>query len=130
MEADKEHDLDGIDMSKQCMARMKKRVKRKKLPKKSVLDWKLDSVEYACRIWEWWRTKKNNFPCFASSLRLVVLAQLSSCFVERVFSRLKLIQDICGGGMFEDSLEMRLFIQCNGDVHEIMNDIEKNTDKY
>ena len=32
--------------------------------------------------------------------------------------------------MFEDSLEMRLFIQCNGDVHEIMNDIENNMDKY
>ena len=90
----------------------------------------MDDGEYACRIWEWWRTKKDNFPCFVLAIRLVVLAQLSSCSVERVFSRLKLIQDVCGGGMFEDSLEMCLFIQYNGDVHEIMNDIGKNMDKY
>ena len=104
---------------------MQRRIKRKKLNKDSVVDWKLDDGEYACRIWEWWRARITNFPCFALALRLVVLAQLSSCSVERVFSRLKLIQDICGGGMYEDMLEMRLFIQCNGDVHEILNDMKE-----
>ena len=90
-----------------------------------MIDWKLDDGEYACRIWEWWRARANDFPCFTLALRLVVLAQLSSCSVERVFSRLKFIQDVCSGGIYEDSLEMRLFIQCNGDVHEILNDIKQ-----
>lgn len=56
----------------------------------------------------------------------LVLTQLSSCSVEHLFSRLKCIQDVCGGRMYEDMLEISLFIQCNGDVHEIMNDIEKH----
>ena len=124
-EADRDHDLDRIDCSTQFKTRMQRRIKRKKLNKDSVVDWKLDDGEYACRIWEWWCARITNFPCFALALRLVVLAQLSSCSVERVFSRLKLIQDICGGGMYEDMLEMRLFIQCNGDVHEILNDMKE-----
>ena len=124
-EADRDHDLDRIDCSTQFKTRMQRRIKRKKLNKDTVVDWKLDDGEYACRIWEWWRARITNFPCFALALRLVVLAQLSSCSVERVFSRLKLIQDICGGGMYEDMLEMRLFIQCNGDVHEILNDMKE-----
>ena len=74
--------------------------------------------------------QKNYFSCFAFALRLVVLPQLPSCSVERAFSRLKVIRGICGGWILEDSLEMRLFIQCNGDVHEIMTDIEKNMGKY
>ena len=90
------------------------------------LDWKEDDGEYACRIWEWWQPRVKEFPCFALALRLVVLTQLSSCSVERVFSHLSLvIQDICGDGMLEDALEMRLFLQCNGDLHELMSDIQK-----
>ena len=98
------------------------------MSKDSVLDWKLDDGEYTCYIWEWWRGTTIDFPCFVLALRLVVLTQLSSCSVEHVFSHLKLIQDVCSGGMYEDSLEMHLFIQCNGDLHEILNDIKKGTD--
>ena len=61
-----------------------------------------------------------DFPVFAVALRLVVPTQLSSCSVERVFSRLSVIEDVCGGGMLEDALEMRLFLQCNGDLNEIV----------
>ena len=45
-----------------------------------------------------------------------------------MFSRLKLIQELCGGGMLEDHLEMRLFLQCNGDLHELMSNIQKNVE--
>ena len=65
------------------------------------------------------------FPSLGLALRLLVLSQLSSCSVERVFSCLKLVQEICGGGMLEDHLEMRLFLQCNGDLHEHMSAIQK-----
>ena len=30
--------------------------------------------------------------------------------------------------MLEDALEMRLFLQCNGDLHELMRDIQKYID--
>ena len=100
---------------------------KEKMDINTVLDWKLDTGEYVCRIWEGWIPRRTDYPCLALALRLVVLAQLSSCSVERVFSRLNLIQDICGGGMYEDHIEFRLFMQCNGDVQEIMRDIEKNT---
>jgi len=49
----------------------------------------------------------------------VVLSQLSSCSVERVFSRLQLINERCGDNLFEDMLEIRLFMQCNGDLQAL-----------
>ena len=52
-EANKEHDLDTIKPSTLFQTRMEKRMKRKKLDKNTVLDWKMDDREYACRIWEW-----------------------------------------------------------------------------
>ena len=90
----------------------------------TVLDWKTDDGEYSCRIWEWWKSRVNKFPYFSRALRLVVLSQLSSCSVERVFSRLQLIEQICGGGMLEDHLEMRLFQQCNGNLHDFLLNVQ------
>ena len=83
-------------------------------------DWKVDPGEYACTIWEWWKPRVGTFPFHALALRLVVLAQLSSCFVERVFSRLKMRRDVCGDNMKEDMNEIRIFLQYNGDLSEIL----------
>ena len=107
---------------------MEKRI-RKKLDKDTVLDWKLDDGEYSCHIWEWWRACIVKCPFLGLALRLVVLCQFSSCSVERVLSHLKLIQELCGAGMLEDNLEMRLFLQCNSDLHEIMSDIQKHVEE-
>ena len=126
-EVNRHHDLDEIKPSKLFKTRMQKRIKKKKLPPNTILDWKKDDGEYSCRIWEWWRIRMIDLPCFGLALRLVVLCQLSSCSVERVFSRLKLIQDVCGTNMLQDHLEMRLFLQCNGDMQEMMNTIQKYT---
>ena len=90
---------------------MQKRIKEKRKEPNTELDWKEDDGECACRIWEWWRPRVKDFPCLALALRLVVLTQLSSCSVERVFSCLKLIENLCDGGILEDHLEMCLFIQ-------------------
>ena len=70
---------------------------------------------------EWWRkriheTKNPKLKFFARAVRAVVLTQLSSCAVERVFSQLKLIRDACGDNMMEDMLEIRMFERCNGDL--------------
>ena len=83
-------------------------------------DWKLDAGEKATRIWEWWReivVDDKEFPCFSLALRLVgTMQQVSSCAVERVFSQLKLIREVCGDNLYRDMLEVRMFARCNGDL--------------
>ena len=73
---------------------------------------------YSERIWSWWKHRSNFRSCY-TALRLVVLAQYSSCFVERVFSRLKLICDTCGQNNLEDLTEIRLMLQCNGELNHL-----------
>lgn len=124
-EAIRDHDLDCLHTSDQYQTRMQKRRKRKNLDGEEELDWKLDDGEYACRIWEWWKPRVNKFPCHALALRLVVLAQLSSCSVERVFSRLTSVRSICGDNMYEDICEVRMLLQCNGDLQDLLTSLER-----
>jgi hypothetical protein len=54
--------------------------------------WKNDPIESARRIWEWWRAKKDDdvrIRHLVVAARLVVLVQVSSAPVERVFSQVK-----------------------------------------
>ncbi|GFH56758.1 hypothetical protein CTEN210_13234 [Chaetoceros tenuissimus] len=70
-------------------------------------DWKKDAGEKATRIWEFWKPivkDDSDFPCFSLALRLIVLIQVSSCSVERVFSQMKLVVETCGP-VYEDTLE-------------------------
>ena len=118
-EAKRDHDLNRIEGDNKYHTRLQKRMKRHNIQDKNDMDWKNDAGEYARRIWEWWRTRVEEFPCHAVVIRLVVLSQLSSCSVERVFSRLQLINERCGDKLFEDMLEIRLFMQCNGDLQAL-----------
>ena len=69
--------------------------------------------------------KDGKSTCHALALRLVVLTQLSSCSVERVFSsKLENIR-ICGENLFDDMTEIRLFLQCNGDMRELLDSLKK-----
>jgi len=103
--AKKDFDWDSIKPTNQYETRSQRKIKRRKLQEDHLFDWKDDPPgERACRIWEWWRLRLRDspkFPCFTLALRLVGLSQVSSCSVERVFSRLKLIRDTCGGNMME-----------------------------
>ena len=54
-----------------------------------------------------------------------VIAQLSSCSVERVFSKLKNIRNHCGENMYDDKCEVRLFLQCNGDLSKLADKMKK-----
>ena len=65
----------------------------------------------------------NNMSHFKTAIRLVVLTQLSSCAVERVFSRLQQIRDSCGDDSCEDITEMRTLMQCNGDLEVLLKDV-------
>ena len=42
----------------------------------------------------------------AQTIRVIILTQLSSCAVKRVFSQLKLIQDTCGDHLLEDMCQI------------------------
>ena len=62
-------------------------------------------LRYRQRVW-----RRHDFPAYALALRLVVLVQLSSCSVERVFSKLDLIRDACGEKM---RLSVKFACFCN-----------------
>lgn len=82
-------------------------------------DWKKDPGEKARRIWEWWKVRllgSHGFPHYKKAQRLVVLAQLSSCSVERVFSQLTLIRDACGDNLKGDMCEILMFLRSNGEI--------------
>lgn len=87
--------------------------KAAKDPSKQGKTWKDDPIEVARRAWEWWRLHRNKFVYLSMAARLVVLAQVSSASVERIFSQLKLIIDAVGVSALKDNLECRLFERMN-----------------
>jgi len=74
-------------------------------------NWKEDPNERARRIWEWWKSRVSHFPKWAEAVRLIVLVQPSSAFVERIFSQMKLILQVIGDNAVERTIEGRLFIE-------------------
>jgi hypothetical protein len=79
-------------------------------------NWEDDPTKKTRRIWEWWKTRVKGMKFFSfwpAGLRLVVLAQPSSTFVERVFSQIKLILEQTGVLGPEDSIEAREMFRCN-----------------
>ena len=60
----------------QYQNRMQKRIKRKNLPKDTVLDWKNDAGEHAQHIWKWWKPRKDKYPYHGVAIHLIVLAHL------------------------------------------------------
>jgi hypothetical protein len=82
-------------------------------------DWKCDPGERARRIYEWWKVRlianPAGFHFFLEALRRLVLTQVSSAAVERVFSLLKRIVDSCGHNILEDGLEARMMVKCNNE---------------
>ena len=76
---------------------MQKRIKKRKDDGDGTpVSWKSDAGEYAQRIWKWWKPRHNKFVRQGLAIRLIVLAQLSSCSVERAFSKLENIRQITG----------------------------------
>ena len=124
-EAKRDHNLGRIPESKEYKTRLQKRIRRKKPDSDTVLSQENDAGEYSERIWQWWKARRDKFPAHALALRLAVLAQLSSCSVERVFSKLKIIRERCGEKLYDDMCEIRLFLQCNGDLSNLADKMSK-----
>lgn len=83
------------------------------------MNWQGDPVERGRRVWIWWKTRlfakigSRKFPAWALALRLVALVRPSSAAVERVFSHLKRLVDICGHNMLAEVAEARMLTKCN-----------------
>jgi hypothetical protein len=117
--ANRNFDWELIPHSHQYKTRIDRKIKRRKLGNGDDLDWRDDPGERACQIWEWWKLRmldNDDFLYFRTALRLVVLTQVSSCSVERVFSQLKLMRDACQDNMMDDMVEIRMFCRCNGNL--------------
>ena len=62
-----------------------------------------DPAEVAQCIWEWWRIHFVKFTYFAKAIEFVVLVQVSSPPVERIFSQIRLIiQEIHSLGLHDN----------------------------
>ena len=86
--------------------------------------WRKDPAEKARRYWLRWREMSyptQQFPHFATAIRLVVLVQPSSAAIERCFSQLKLIVDETGCTVLSDLLQLRMFMRCNSKAYEKLN---------
>ena len=59
----------------------------------------------------------SEFISYRNSLRIVVLTQLSSCAVERLFSQIKHIVDSVGHNTTEEITGLRMFLTRNGDFN-------------
>ena len=66
----------------------------------------------------------DDIPLFCEALRLVVLVQASSAFVERIFSQVTFISRAVGDSIERDSLELRALTRCNFGPSEEFNDVE------
>lgn len=81
------------------------------------MNWKNDIGERGRRIYEWWKTameaRADVIPSFYKAVRLIVLTQVSSAAVERVFSQLTFIRRIVGDSIVGDVLQLRTFLRCN-----------------
>jgi hypothetical protein len=75
--------------------------------------WQLDTSEKCRRVWEWWIIHRHNLTFFKVAVRLVVLIQVSSAAVERIFSQLKLILETTQQHTLHDAIELRLFERVN-----------------
>ena len=86
--------------------------------------WREDPAEKVRRYWLCWREMSyptQQFPHFATAIRLVVLVQPSSAAIERCFSQLKLIVDETGCTVLSDLLQLRMFMRCNSKAYEKLN---------
>ena len=80
--------------------------------------WEDDLKESARRIMAWWKAAylAGRFLPWTKAVRIVALVQMSSTFVERVYSQAKLVREACGDTMLRDNYETRLMVLVNKNV--------------
>ena len=85
-------------------------------------DWKKDMGERSRRVYDWWRMllneKSGSLPKFEKAVKLIALVQVSSAFVEHVFSQLAFIRRAIGDSTSRDVMELRTLIRVNNGLME------------
>ena len=85
-------------------------------------DWKKDMGERSRRVYDWWRMllneKSGSLPKFEKAVKLIALVQVSSAFVEHVFSQLAFIRRAIGDSTSRDVMELRTLICVNNGLME------------
>ena len=85
-------------------------------------DWKKDMGERSRRVYDWWQMllneKSGSLPKFEKAVKLLALVQVSSAFVERVFSQLTFIRRAIGDSASRDVMELRTLICVNNGLME------------
>ena len=85
-------------------------------------DWKKDMGERSRRVYDWWRMllneKLGGIPAFKKAVKLLACVQVSSAFVERVFSQLAFIWRAVGDSTSRNVLELRTLIRVNNGLME------------
>jgi hypothetical protein len=84
------------------------------MPRRAMMEtrqasWKSDGTEVAGQVWEWWKAKGGRFTYFKDAVRLVVLVQVSSASIERVFLQLKRILKSSQHEILHDILKIWMF---------------------
>ena len=78
--------------------------------------------ERSRRVYDWWRMllneKQGDVPAFKKAVKLLACVQVSSAFVERVFSQLAFIRRAVGDSASRDVLELRTLIRVNNGLME------------
>jgi hypothetical protein len=82
--------------------------------------WKSNGAEVARRVWEQWKAKGGRFTYFKDAVRLVVLVQVSSACVERVFLQLKRILESSQHEILHDILEIWMFEGINSKYYYLL----------
>ena len=78
--------------------------------------------ERSRRVYDWWQMllneKSGSLPKFEKAVKLLALVQVSSAFVERVFSQLAFIRRAIGDSALRDVMELRTLIRVNNGLME------------
>jgi hypothetical protein len=79
-----------------------------------------NGAKVARRVWERWKAKGGRFTYLKDAVRLVVLVQVSSACVERVFLQLKRILESSQHEILHDILEIRMFEGINSKYYYLL----------
>ena len=88
------------------------------------LDWKNYAVKYVQHIFQFCKQQTGNLPFHGLDLKLVVLTQLSSCYVETVFLQLGGNFKACREVLYEYMKKFCLMLQFNLELNYLIDVLE------
>ena len=75
-----------------------------------------DYLEYVRSIWRRWESKRNILTHITKAVKLVVLMQTQSAFLERVFSQVRLVTNEIGEEALRDNIKRTVMRRIKNDL--------------